>query len=722
MQPPTTLDKTAEGLRTEYPFGIRFRLSVVLLLGALNLVAMVTLLVWSAPVALNDLRPVHGAAWEASRRVEAFHLQTMVDAIAARESSVSAEFPEEDFDVLRETLRSNLGDDFGAVEPQLEYLHQVTRRWYEDGQTIPEGYVIELPTLEEVPSDEAAEPGEAGWDEFGGTEQAADVEGDEPATETEAQDVDDGAVPPAAAGSDDAGTDPPAPDGEAGGEAAGSGTEEDPDIGDGEDGIVPPAGDLDAAQLEADFREVQLAYFGLQQDLSDGVSSRLVANSELLRPLLGYAIAWISVMAAFFIYFSFRLRTVFSLPLGKVMKAAVSIGQGNLETPVEIPTHRSELETLAVVLDTMRANLQHQIAEREKEFLRMSTILAGMREGVLLVDRDWSLQLFNPAVEELLGLSGNPGFRVGVDVRLLGIEALARDPDGMGHEGSTELLAVLTDEETADARHTRITRYPLKDADERYQGFVAVIRDITQEKEMDQMKNDFFSMVTHELKTPLTPIEGYVKLMVKERAGPVTDQQKRFLGIIASQTTLLKGMIQDLLDMSRIASGRLSLNVGSVEVAAMAERVVERFGPPAHQQGIELVFQPGDHEAQLLRGDEVRLEQVLGNLIGNALKFTPVEGTITVRSAVADGVWTAHVVDTGMGIPEAALARIFEKFFQVEKGDTRSVGGAGLGLYICREIVSMHNGKITVESVLGEGTEFTVRIPLDGPPDVADTL
>ncbi len=700
MRPPTTLDKTAEGLRSEYRFGIRFRISLVLLLGALNLVGMVTLLVWSAPIALRDMRPVHGGAWEASRRVEAFHLQMMVDAIAVREDATASAFPEADFERLRVSLAANLGDDVGYVDPSVEYFYQVARRWYADGQPIPEGYVIELPQEEDlIPlGDVVGEiEGEDRVPDVGGTDLIAD-----PALEIRAPASGAEAADPLAVG-------------------GGVGGAEDGLAGDAADDLEALL-DLDPTRAEADFREVQLAYFSLQQELADGVSRRLVETSNMLRPALGYGIAWISVMAALFIYFSFRLRTVFSLPLGRVMRAAVAIGQGNLETPVRVPRHRTELETLAVVLDTMRANLKHQIAERENEYRRMSTILEAMKDGVLLVDEDWSLLLYNPAAVTLLEMGDNPAFRVGMDVRKLGIGALARSPEGMQHEGSTELLAAMTESELTRPRHTRVTRGQLLDANEVYRGFVAVIRDITQEKEMDQMKNDFFSMVTHELKTPLTPIEGYAKLLMKGRSGPVTEQQKRFLEIIASQTTLLKGMIQDLLDMSRIAAGRLSLNVGSVELAALSERVVERFAPQAHQQGIELVFRPEEHEEQLLRGDEVRLEQVLGNLIGNALKFTPAEGTITVRSGVAEGIWTARVTDTGKGIPKPVLSRIFEKFFQVDKGDTRSHGGAGLGLFICREIVAMHNGSITVESEVGEGTEFTIRVPLDGPPDVADTL
>ena len=566
MQAPTTLEQFADGLRTEHPFGIRFRLSVILLLAALNLVAMVTVLVWSAPVALRDERPAVGAAWEASRRLEAFHLQMMVDAIAAREGAAEAPFPEEEFGRLRESLDGNLGDEYGYVEPSVEYLYQVIRRWYQEGQPIPAGYVIELP--DEGDLTPLLAPDEEAWDELGGpAEPALDATADdgveaaeaaEAAEADETDETDDGTVPPAE----------PEPPTEAG---LDPGEELDPGSA-AADGVEP-------IESEEIFRELQVAYNSLQDVLAQRVASHLVETSTLLRPLLGYAIAWISAMAALFIYFSFRLRTVFSLPLGKVMRSAVAIGHGNLDTPVEVPAHKSELETLAVVLDTMRANLKHQLAERDLEFRRMSTLLNSMREGVLLVDRDWALQLYNPSAVKLLSVGDNPAFRVGLDVRSLGVPALGKTPDRMEFEGSTELLAALTDAETGRERHTRITRSPLTDAREEYVGYVAVIRDITQEKEMEQMKNDFFSMVTHELKTPLTPIEGYTKLLMKGRSGPVTEQQVRFLNIIASQTTLLKGMIQDLLDMSRIAAGRLSLNMGSVEVVAMVERVVERFAP-----------------------------------------------------------------------------------------------------------------------------------------------
>ncbi|MBM4319224.1 MAG: HAMP domain-containing histidine kinase, partial [Deltaproteobacteria bacterium] len=313
----------------------------------------------------------------------------------------------------------------------------------------------------------------------------------------------------------------------------------------------------------------------------------------------------------------------------------------------------------------------------------------------------------------LLGLP--PGQLQGEpDVAALGIRALAGPLPAAGSEPPIEVTST-AEVGRGRAKHSRVFRRPLTTGEGRPAGYVAVIHDVTEEKEIEQIKNDFFSMVTHELKTPLTAVEGYSKLMLKGRPGPLTEDQRRFLQIITSQAEVLKQMIGDLLDVSRIAAGRLKLDPRPVQVASLLAGAQQRFAPQAAQQGIELCLQPPREQPDpTVRLDAPRIEQVLGNLLGNALKFTPEGGRICLSWGIDQGSFAFAVSDSGVGIPPGELPRIFDKFYQVDRVETRRAGGAGLGLYICREIVAAHGGTITAQGRVEGGTIFRVELPLDG--------
>ena len=226
---------------------------------------------------------------------------------------------------------------------------------------------------------------------------------------------------------------------------------------------------------------------------------------------------------------------------------------------------------------------------------------------------------------------------------------------------------------------------------------------------LDAAKTDFMATVSHELRTPLTSISGYVELLRDAEPGELSDAQERMLEVIARNTRRLRELIEDILTLSRIESGGFRSDPGEVDLAQVIERAITTVAPAADKASVGLHC---DVRGPLpLRGDGVQLDRVLANLLGNAIKFTPAEGTVTVRALNDAGQTVLEVSDTGMGIPASEQEALFVRFFRATNAIRHAIPGTGLGLAICRKIVDNHGGTIVVDSVENAGTTVTVRLP-----------
>lgn len=235
--------------------------------------------------------------------------------------------------------------------------------------------------------------------------------------------------------------------------------------------------------------------------------------------------------------------------------------------------------------------------------------------------------------------------------------------------------------------------------------------------ELDRLKAEFVSIASHELKTPLSVIRGYVSLLHDGIYGEIMGRQRKILGSVADQTDRLARLIQQLLDISRFEAGGGRLELRPFALHGFLVELATSFEALAHQNEIEFELELGDRLPDSLVGDADRLNEVVGNLLSNAFKFTPRQGTIRLRGCSVNGEAVIEVADTGVGIPPEHLPKIFEKFYQVEnEAQPRSVG-SGLGLAIAREIVEAHGGTITAESTVGLGTTFRVALPQRTPAE-----
>ncbi len=252
---------------------------------------------------------------------------------------------------------------------------------------------------------------------------------------------------------------------------------------------------------------------------------------------------------------------------------------------------------------------------------------------------------------------------------------------------------------------------PVIDSNGGFLGSVASLHDVTAEREIAVMKNEFVSTVSHELRTPLTSIKGYVDLIVEGEAGDINDIQREFLQIVQENSDRLVSLINDLLDISRIESGRIHLKVEPLDVADVLAGAVETFAALAETAGVKLVLKE-PKAMQPVAGDRDRVGQVLLNLVSNAIKYSPDGGTVVVSARRSGDTVAFSVKDTGIGIEKDDQENLFTKFYRVDSSLTREIGGTGLGLSICKSIVELLGGRVWVRSEPGKGSTFSFSLPV----------
>lgn len=345
-------------------------------------------------------------------------------------------------------------------------------------------------------------------------------------------------------------------------------------------------------------------------------------------------------------------------------------------------------------------------AEMEENARFLETVLSSMIEGVVVVDSVHRIVYANTAAAMLLGYSQRMVGRQLLEVvRHQSIDQALRQALSEQERARCE-LELSRVRRTVSVLTSRLPGDPPS-------GAVLVIHDITELRRLETMRRDFVSSASHELKTPLAGIQAYVDSLLN---GAMEDEEtcRRFLMRIAEQSERLNSLIQDLLQLARIESGRESFNIARLNVHEAIQEVLENQQPIAASHELTLTFEPGRRDLHTL-ADARGLRTILENLIGNAIKYTPAGGRITVRWGTAGTQVRIDVIDTGVGIPKDHLSRIFERFYRVDEARSRDAGGTGLGLSIVKHLTQVLGGRVTVESQVGRGSTFTIFLPLAGP-------
>jgi len=365
--------------------------------------------------------------------------------------------------------------------------------------------------------------------------------------------------------------------------------------------------------------------------------------------------------------------------------------------------------------------LQKENRRINSEKQRIDNIVRNMAEGMVVVDAEGRIILVNPAAESLLGITkadiGKPIKEVVKDEHLLTLtKKIAADKDSVV-EQDIELLSA--DESTKKVLRT--SSAVVEDPNGNTVGMVTMLNDITKQKEVEALKGQFMASVSHELRTPLVAIEKSIALILSKATGEISDTQNQFLSIADRNLKRLTLLINDLLDLSKLEAHKMMLSRQPTSVDKLIIDSLESLNNWAQSKSVTLQHAISA-DLPLVELDPNRIIQVLNNLIGNAIKYTPEKGTVTVLAGRAEGVKAVQVTvqDTGVGIPQESLGKVFEKFYQVSNQHTSDVKGTGIGLAIVKEIVELHGGRVWAESEPGKGSRFIFTVPLEILSEVAD--
>jgi len=336
-----------------------------------------------------------------------------------------------------------------------------------------------------------------------------------------------------------------------------------------------------------------------------------------------------------------------------------------------------------------------------------------MTEGVLVVDGRARILMVNDALRQLLSLSSDVSDRMPVEIiRNAELEEAIRKAMEGGENIALELDLNKAGEKTIEVSvvsiHPSGTR---KDEDsEGIRGAVAVFHDITRLKQLEKIRQDFVANVSHELRTPLTTIKGYAETLLD--GALKEDQAFQFVQVIKRHTDRLTKIVEDLLMLSKIETKEFQLKTESISLPNLMDDIIDFLKEPAEKKKISL----SRHETPsslAIRADRSYLEQILINLLDNAIKYTPEGGRVIVSAAEKDSKDIQFSIeDNGIGIPKEDLSRIFERFYRVDKGRSKELGGTGLGLSIVKHLVQAHGGKVWVESQLAKGSTFYFSLPI----------
>lgn len=462
----------------------------------------------------------------------------------------------------------------------------------------------------------------------------------------------------------------------------------------------------------------ELFYRAFLQD--DGESQRIVrlaialdevqaVTNSLRRSLfLGFLVASaVGLLLAF--AFSRRL----SRRVKRLVEFCGQVAEGVFPQNFFGKSGRDEIHRLERHLNDMgekiRQNVQQAIAEKEKA----NSILRGMMEGVLVIDPKGRVLVINEQAQRMFNLSPDR------DILGASILELSRHPE-MKKLIEQVLVFDFTSErysrqvELHEGRWFRVNAVSLRNNQSSTYGSILVFHDITEVKQLERMRSDFVANVSHELRTPLTAIRGYAETLRQTPPDDPADVQ-HFLSIIEKHADRLSRLTENLLTLSDLESGKIEIDFNPVDIKRVVQSVSEVFSDAANKRHVTLeqVIEQG---LPAVMGDVDRLQQLLINLVDNAVKYTPVNGTVTVkaqRTTINSSIDAVElsVSDTGTGIPEHAIPRLTERFYRVDKARSRDLGGTGLGLAIVKHIAQAHGAQLKIESALHKGTMVSVLLP-----------
>jgi two-component system phosphate regulon sensor histidine kinase PhoR len=422
------------------------------------------------------------------------------------------------------------------------------------------------------------------------------------------------------------------------------------------------------------------------------VSIPLKQINSLLNDLQLRIIIAIAIITLLSIGIAFLLSRGLSKPVSTLVQAAKNLAKGDFRTRVYLQAG-GELKELETSFNEMAGKMEGLFGSLSRRNEELDTIVSSIQEILLVLDKDGRIKLTNESFKKALDNE---------DVQDKFYWEVMRCPD------FSELIKKVTEE-----RKNHIQEIEFRDKHylcsvtflSSKEEMVAILYDITELKNLEQMKKDFVANMSHELRTPLTAIKGFVETLEEEEE----IKNAQYLEIIKRHTDRLMNIVNDLLLLSELEQTGSALVIENVNLASLTENILKVFEQGAKEKGIQLKLVAGE-DLKTIQADPFKLEQMFINLLDNAIKYTE-KGEVSVTLTQIDSKFVIEIQDSGIGIPSSHLPRIFERFYVVDKSRSKKLGGTGLGLSIVKHIVLLHGGTIDVESSLGIGTKITIVLP-----------
>ncbi len=446
---------------------------------------------------------------------------------------------------------------------------------------------------------------------------------------------------------------------------------------------------MDLAVPVSGGEETYIVYIRDDKTTVNALSSELVAI--ILRALvLGLVIC---------VVLAFILAQIMITPIQALTKGTRQVAAGNFSQKLEVLA-RDEIGVLTQNFNDMSRVLQATLSQVENERNKLSTLFLHMTDGVVAFDPTGKVIHFNPAASEMLGVELTQQTRY---------EALFADVVALAALLALRRPQFIETQKKAGDRELELYLAPFSSA-ETEGGVLVLIHDVTEQRKNEEMRREFVANVSHELRTPLTNVKSYAETIVDSGDELPPELRENFMNVILSETDRMTRIVQDLLTLSRFDSGKMEMQMVRFDFADAVHSVYEAVSLDAQNHGHTLTLSM-PQVGLWVNGDRARLEQVMMNIVSNAIKYTADGGRIVISTGrTGQTVW-ARVEDNGIGIPEKDLPRLFERFYRVDKARSRESGGTGLGLSIAQEILNQHKGNMDIQSTYGKGTTVTVTLP-----------
>lgn len=391
-------------------------------------------------------------------------------------------------------------------------------------------------------------------------------------------------------------------------------------------------------------------------------------------------------------------------PVKAITEQATAMADGDFDRRVEVMSH-DEIGQLGQAFNHMTVRLREALSQTEEERGKLASVLANMSDGVIATDRRGRIVVYNQRAEDILRRDLHEG-----DDLMQVLPELTPAPSWPLPEAQEVIVQVVSPDDEA-THYAGITFTPYHRQDHHAGGAIAVVQDITEQEKLEQQRKEFVANVSHELRTPLTTIKSYLEAL-GDGAIEDTALRGRFLNVIQQETERMIRLVGDLLHMSRIDSQEMTFHKQATPVEPLLKEVVNRFKMSSQKKGVQMHLEL-DETLPTVWIDRDQIRRVLDNLLSNAIKYTTAGGEIRIEVTTNHEDYVEVLVqDTGIGIPKKHLARIFERFYRVDKARSRHMGGTGLGLSIAREIIRAHDGQIDIESQWQEGTTVSFTLPV----------